>query len=134
MSTSCIDGGDTHIFLSPGGCSPWSEVLSKQCPLRLLSFLPFLFFLTIFRAMYFQRVTGQVILRDSARFFFHNLFSSGFDRMHCESSLLCLSVKMDCLQLLLKVFEQTWSDFALQKAFRVLRQLVFRPSIGVAMF
>lgn len=65
--------------------------------------------------------------------FFYNLFSSGFDRMHCESSLLCISVKMDCLQLLLKVFEQTWSDFALQKAFRVLIQLVFRPSIAVAM-
>lgn len=38
---SCVDGGDTHVFLSPGVCFPWSEVLSKQCPLCLLSFLPF---------------------------------------------------------------------------------------------
>lgn len=53
--------------------------------------------------------------------------------MRCGSSLPCISVKMDCLQLPLEVFEQTWSDFALQKAFRVLAQLVFRPSIAVAM-
>lgn len=53
--------------------------------------------------------------------------------MDYGSNLPRISVKMDCLQLLLEVFEQTWSDFALQKAFRVLAQLVFRPSIAVAM-
>lgn len=59
LMAPCLDGDDIHIFLSPGACFPCSEVLSKQCPLWLLSF-SFFPFLTIFWAMYFQRVTEQV--------------------------------------------------------------------------
>lgn len=80
--TSCVGSDDAHIFLSSGICSPWSVVYSKQSSLCLLSFL--LSFL----------------------FFFHLLLVFLF-----FSSLPCVSVKMDYIQLLLKVFELTWSDF-----------------------
>lgn len=67
--TSCVDGDDTSFFLLMlvflGLRCCLSSVFSGCFPFFLFSF-----FLTIFWDMCFQRVTGQVILRDSARFFF----------------------------------------------------------------
>lgn len=100
--------------------------LGLRCCLSSVLSGCFPFFLFYFSYNLLSYVLSESYLKRVFKVFFYNLFSSGFDRMHCESSLLCINVKMDCLQLLLKVFEQTWSDFALQKAFRVLIQLVFQ--------
>lgn len=121
-----------YIFLSPDACFPWSEVLSKQCLLWLLSFLPFFFFSYHLLRYVLSESHRTGYLKRFCKVFFY-LFSSVFDRMHYGSSLPCISVKLDCLQLFLGVFGQTWSDFALQKAFRVLAQLIFRRNIAVAM-
>lgn len=107
------------VFLGLRCCL--SSVLSGCFPSSLLSFLSYV--------LSESHRTGY--LKRSCKVFF-SLFSSGFDRTHCGTSLSCISIKTDCLHLLLEVFEQTWSDLALQKAFRVLAQ-VFRPSLEVAM-
>ena len=72
---SCIGSDDAHVFLSPAICSPWSVVCSKRSPRSVCFSSSLLFFPPcFFEGSFFQRVLGQVILRNSARFSFVTCF------------------------------------------------------------